>query len=183
MGTSKQWYAVYTKPRWEKKVAELLDRKRIENYCPLNKELRRWSDRVKTVYQPLFTSYVFVHASEAEQLQIRQTEGVLNFVYWLGTPAIVKDEEIDAIKSFLEHHRNIRLEKIQVNVSDKVRILSGPLVMREGDVLEVNNRTVKLFLPSLGYAMTAEVETANVEIINFAVPNYKTNNLINVDFR
>ena len=37
MNENKKWYAVYTRPRWEKKVAEILTRRKIENYCPINK--------------------------------------------------------------------------------------------------------------------------------------------------
>ena len=109
MEQKKQWYAVYTRPRWEKKVANLLTRKEIENYCPLNKIVRQWADRKKTVYEPLFTSYVFVYTSENEMLPIRQTDGVLNFVYWLGKPAVIREEEIETIKDLLDNYCNIRL--------------------------------------------------------------------------
>ena len=54
--TSTWWHAVYTKPRWEKKVAALLDAKGIEYYCPLNRVVKQWSDRKKTVLEPLFKS-------------------------------------------------------------------------------------------------------------------------------
>lgn len=167
----KKWYAVYTKPRWEKKVADLLERRRIENYCPLNRVLRQWSDRKKLVYEPLFTSYVFVYATEAEHLAIKQTDGVLNFVYWLGKPAVIRNEEIDAIRYFLNAHEDIKLEKIDVNISDRVRITDGPLIAMEGDVLEVKNKTVRIFLPSLGYAMVAEVDKSRIEIINASNKN------------
>ena len=69
MHKANQWYAVYTRPRWEKKVASLLTKKKIENFCPLNKVVRQWADRKKTVYEPLFTSYVFVNTSETEMLK------------------------------------------------------------------------------------------------------------------
>jgi len=42
-----KWHAVYTKPCWEKKVANLLELKKIEHYCPLQKVYRQWSDRKK----------------------------------------------------------------------------------------------------------------------------------------
>ena len=58
------WYVVYTKPNWEKKVAELLEKKGIEQYCPLNKVQKQWHDRKKTVWEPLFKSYVFVRTDE-----------------------------------------------------------------------------------------------------------------------
>lgn len=184
MDTNKKWYAVYTRPRWEKKVADLLVKKHIENYCPLNKVIRQWADRKKLVLEPLFTSYVFVHAEIAEHLAIKQTDGIMNFVYWLGQPAVIRDEEIDAIKEFLDEYRNVQLEKINVNMHDRVRISSGPLMAREGDVIEVRNRTVKVQLPSLGYAMTAEVEKGNVEIIPITTSTTSyTNNFYNALFR
>ncbi|HRX93358.1 MAG TPA: transcription termination/antitermination NusG family protein, partial [Chitinophagaceae bacterium] len=58
--TNKRWLAVYTKPRWEKKVNKLFKEKGLESYCPLNKVRRKWSDRMKIVEEPLFKSYVFV---------------------------------------------------------------------------------------------------------------------------
>jgi len=158
-----QWYAVYTKPRWEKKVADLLTRKKIENYCPLNRVHRQWSDRKKVVLEPLFTSYVFVHIAEQNQLAIRQTDGILNFVYWLGKPALIREDEIQAIKLFLKEHDNVKLEKVALTQNDRVRVLSGPLMRREGNVLEVKNKTVKVILPTLGYSLVAELDKANIE--------------------
>src|SRR5258706_5427248 len=96
--TKKQWYALYTRPRWEKKVADLLEKKKVEVYCPLNKVKRQWADRKKIVYEPLFASYVFVYVSEREELNIKQTDGVINFVYWLNKPAVIRNEEIDTIR-------------------------------------------------------------------------------------
>jgi transcription antitermination factor NusG len=176
MTIEKKWYAVYTRPRWEKKVAELLTKRRVDNFCPLNKVLRQWSDRKKVVLEPLFTSYVFVCASEAEHLTIRQTDGILNFVYWLGSPAVIRNDEIDAIKVFLQEHTDVQLEKIAVNVADHIRITDGLLVHREGEVLEVKNKTVKVFLPSLGYTMTAEVSKARIEVLNSASDSYTSRN-------
>ena len=87
-------------------------------------------------------------------------------VYWLGKPAVIRDVEIDMIQRFLGEYQNIKLEKTAVNLNDMVRIVSGPLVDHEGKVIEVKNKTVKIVLPSLGYMMSAEVETFKVEVIN-----------------
>lgn len=164
------WYAVYTRPRWEKKVAQSLTRKKIENYCPLNRVLHQWSDRKKIVLEPLFTSYVFVYISPEEQLTVRQTEGINNFVYWLRKPAIIRSEEIETIKKFLNDHINVRLEKIEVNTNDIVRIVSGPLMLREGKVVEILNRAVKVLLPSLGYSLIAQVDKVNIEKVENLLP-------------
>ncbi len=159
----KMWYAIYTKPRWEKKVAGLLTRKNIENYCPLNKVQRQWSDRKKIVMEPLFQSYVFVNISNQEQTLVRETSGVLNFVYWLQKPAVIREEEIEVIKRFLNEYHHVQIEKSTVNLNDKVRIIGGPLMMREGNVLEVKNKTVKVLLPTMGYTLVAEIEKINLE--------------------
>jgi transcription antitermination factor NusG len=182
MEANKKWYAVYTRPRWEKKIADQLVKKHIESYCPLNKIVRQWADRKKIVLEPLFTSYVFVHTTPQEHLAIKQTDGIINFVYWLGQPAVIRDEEIDAVKQFLDEYHNIQLEKINVNMNDRVRISSGPLMAREGDVIEVRSKTVKVQLPTLGYALTAEVEKANVEVIQMT-RSYSNNYFYNALFK
>lgn len=157
------WYAVYTRPKCEKRVADLLDRKSIENYCPLHKVQKQWSDRKKIVDQPLFTSYVFVRLNHQELISVRETDGVINLVHWLNKPAVIRDEEISAIKQFLGEHSKIRLEKEKVSLHEKVRITGGPLMLREGNIVEVLHHTVKIFLPSLGYSMVAEVSKSNIE--------------------
>jgi transcription antitermination factor NusG len=78
----KKWYAIYTKPRWEKKVNTILSQKGIESWCPIQRIERQWSDRKKIVEEPLFKSYVFVRISEAEKNEVIITGGVLNFVHY-----------------------------------------------------------------------------------------------------
>jgi transcription antitermination factor NusG len=166
MQISKKWHALYTRPRWEKKVADLLSKKNIETYCPVNKVYREWSDRRKIILEPLFTSYVFVNIDETEILRARATGGVINFVYWLSKPAIIQNKEIDTIKRFLDQYENIQLERIPVKHNDLVRITSGVLMGQEGQIISANNKTVKVILPSLGFMMQAEVKISHVEIIN-----------------
>lgn len=165
---SKKWYAVYTKPRWEKKVVDLLLRESFTTYCPLNRVIRQWSDRKKLLYEPLFTCYVFVQLSPKEIGKVKSIHGVINFVCWLGKPAIIRDEEIEIIKRFLSEHTNVRLEKVQMNVNDVVRITDGPLMEYQGSILSVARNKVKVYLPTLGYAMVAEVERVNLEVVRRA---------------
>jgi transcription antitermination factor NusG len=161
-----QWHAVYTKSRWEKKVADQLNKLNIENYCPVNKVVRQWSDRKKTVEEPLFTSYVFVRISTREISKIRQVFGVVNFVYWLGRPAIIPANEIATIKEFLNNYLNVKLEPLVLNLKDTVRIVNGPFADIEGDVVSISRKTVRVLLPSLRFFMTTEVEINNVKKIS-----------------
>lgn len=164
MTNTKRWYALYTRPKWEKKVAELLTKKGIISYCPIRKVTKQWADRKKIVLEPLFTSYVFVSISANEYIRTLETDGVLNFVHFLGKPGIIKNEEIDVIKQFLAEYENVAVIKA-VQSNDKVRILNGPLTALEGEVVEVKNKTVKVSLPTLGYHLVAEIEKTNIEIL------------------
>ena len=164
-----KWYVLYTRSRCEKKVAATLTKRGIENYCPLNMKLRQWTDRKKYIHEPVFTSYVFVRTMENELHRIKSsTSDIVNIVYWIGKPAIVRDEEIHEIKSFLDEYQDVQLEKKHVNLHDTVRILRGPLMNYEGEVLSVNSNQVKLLLPSLGYMMIAETTKSNISIIKQA---------------
>src|SRR5450759_4619611 len=102
--TTSNWYAVSTRPRWEKKVAQVLDTKGIENYCPLNKVVKQWSDRKKIILEPIFRGYVFVKVEEQKKWDIKKIDGILNYVYWLGKPAKIKEEEINTIKTVSYKH-------------------------------------------------------------------------------
>jgi transcription antitermination factor NusG len=158
------WYAVYTRPKWEKKVAALLSQKGLQNYCPLNRVLKQWHDRKKWVEEPLFTSYVFVCVSPSDLLEVRKTDGVLNFVYWLGKPAVIREEELTTIRKFLGEFSGVQLEKVRIRAGDKVQITQGPLMNQKGQVVEVHNKTVKVLLPTLGYALVAQVDKSNIEL-------------------
>jgi|SRR6478672_10208600 transcription antitermination factor NusG len=169
-----KWYAVYTRPRWEKKVAEILAQKKIENYCPLNRVIRQWSDRKKVVLEPLFTSYVFVKTTQQHHADIRKITGILNFVYWLNKPATIRNEEIDNIREFLNEHMNVQIQKAPVSINDAVKVIKGPLMDYEGNVIAIKSKTLKILLPSLGYMMIAEVEKTSIKIINNE-ESYKVN--------
>ncbi len=165
IAVTKKWYAIYCRPRWEKKVDKLLSDKGIESYCPLNKIRRKWSDRIKLVEEPLFKSYIFVQVDETAHTEVRRVSGVINFVYWNGKPAIVKDKEILAIKAFLDEHENVIVTPLEVTVGQKVKITAGPLMDKEAEVLDVSRKTVKVAINSLGYQLVAYVDKMKVSNI------------------
>ncbi len=165
MKSLKNWYALYTKPRWEKKVGQLLDKKGLEYYCPLNKVRRKWSDRYKVIEEPLFKSYVFVHITEDEKERIRHTDGVVNFVYWNGKPAIIKAGEIEIIRKFLKEYENVEASPVAFSAGQKVRIKTGLMMDTEGLVIKVVNNRAYVLLETLGYELTAQFEKTNLEPI------------------
>ncbi len=93
---------------------------------------------------------------------LKQTDGVISLLYWMGKPALIREDEISAIKEFTKNHHNIELERTQVNTIDIARIVEGPLYSIEGKVFALKNKTVKVNLPSLGYRMVAKMEDESI---------------------
>ena len=152
------WYVVYTKPKWEKKVAEQLVQRGIECYCPLVTQIRLWSDRKKKVEVPLFNSYVFVRLEEKDRNLVFQSSGVVRYLFWLGKPAIVREEEIGTIKNWLSMPDAYEVSVAALQVGDKVVLDSGPFQSQEAVVQEVNKNSYVLFLESLGCVLKMKLK-------------------------
>ena len=152
------WYVVYTKPKWEKKVAEQLTKNGIECYCPLITQIRQWSDRKKKVQVPLFNSYVFVHLAESERNSVFQSAGVVRYLFWLGKPAIVREEEISVIKKWLNTEDNADLVLESYKIGDSILLDSGPFSTQKAIVQEVNNTHYILVLESLGCVLKMKIK-------------------------
>ena len=157
----KNWFALYTKPRWEKKINAVLIRKGIESWCPVQKVQRQWSDRKKIIEDPLFKSYVFVHINETERVKVLMTDGVLNFVHHLGKPAVIRDEEIDLIKKYLsEKEASLSIHALEgFNENERIKVSHGIFMDSEGTVVRGGKKKVYVKLESLGQVMIVEFPT------------------------
>lgn len=158
MDSKKNWFAVYTKPRWEKKISGVLEAKGIECWCPLKKTQKQWSDRKKIVEEPLFTSYVFVHIDDTEKPQVLVANGIINFVYYIGKPAIIRDEEIDLIKKFLsEKEASVTVQSLQsLDADTRIRVNHGIFMDTPGIVVKGGKKKVFVKLESLDQVMIVE---------------------------
>ncbi len=161
----KYWYVVYTRPRWEKKIAENLSAVGIENYCPLNKVTRQWSDRRKKVLEPVFKGYVFVKIADEKKWEIKKIAGILNFVHWLGKPAKVREEEIDTIRKFLKEFDDVIVEKKDFELNEKVRITQGVLMNYEGMIISVFGNRAIVKIDSMDLQLSAQFDKKNLELI------------------
>jgi transcription antitermination factor NusG len=146
-------------------VAEYLLEKGVENYCPLNRILRQWSDRKKVVLEPVFKGYVFVKPVEDRKWEVTKIPGILNYVYWLGKPAAVKEEEILTIKKFLNEFQNVEVEKKGFVVNTPVRIKQGVLMNYEGMVIEVFGNRAVVKIDTLDIQLSAHFDKKNLERI------------------
>lgn len=114
---------------------------------------------MKTIEEPLFKSYVFVHVAATEMTEVRYVDGVLNYVYWNGKPAIVKDEEIIEIKKFLSEYDDVSVSSIDIKPADQVMLNAGVMMGATGRVLRVlGNNTVEVRIDSLGFVLTAKFD-------------------------
>jgi len=155
---AKKWFALYTKPRWEKKINTALLKKGIESWCPLQIIEKQWSDRKKIIEEPLFRSYVFVKISAEEKNNVLNTDGVLNFVYYLSKPAVIKDEEVNNIRMYLAD-KDARISIISDEgfmQGEKIKINFGVFMDKEGTVLKGSKKKVFVQLQSLGQVMVVE---------------------------
>ncbi|MEM6522314.1 MAG: UpxY family transcription antiterminator [Bacteroidota bacterium] len=146
----KKWFVVYTKPRSEKLVTKRLIDQSVEVFCPLINTVRQWSDRKKKVQLPMFTGYIFVHISEKDLARVREDKGVLNFVYWLGKPAVVKDQEIEAIAKIAEIGKSIQIKNMDLDKGSPVVLPDGPFKGCEGYVDRIDKGKVSIHIHQLG---------------------------------
>ena len=152
------WYVIYTKPKWEKKVAEQLAEAGIDCYCPLITQIRQWSDRKKKVEVPLFNSYVFVQLDESERNSVFQSAGVVRYLFWLGKPAIVRHEEIEVIKKWLNTSDAADIMVDRYKIGDAIQLESGPFSAQKAIVQEVTNTHYVLVLESLGCVLKMKIK-------------------------
>jgi transcription antitermination factor NusG len=164
-GNRKNWYVIYTRPRWEKKVFKTLIEREIEAYCPLNRVRKKWSDRIRWVEEPLFKSYVFVRVAEEDQTRVRMINGVVNFVYWLGKPGVVKNKEIEIIRKFLNDYQEVWTEPIALQKDARVIIRQGAFMDKEARVVKVVNNKVRILVESIGCSLVAVVAKSNLEVV------------------
>ena len=99
-----------------------------------------------------------------EKTAVRMVGGVVNFVYWLGKPAIVREEEITLIKRFLNEYENVQAQPLEIKENSKVRIEQGAFINQEGTVIRVLHNKVQLIIETIGYSLVAVVDKSNITI-------------------
>lgn len=149
------WYAVYTRPRYEKKVVEGFLKRKWDCYCPLSKmEARSTWSNLKAPFIPLFPGYVFVRLEKAQLREVKKIDGVINLVYWLSEPVLVRDIEVEMIQRFLSVHKDIMIERTAVDSTAMVKLIQCPVIQKQETVVAVSAAGAKLLLPSLGWLLT-----------------------------
>ena len=162
----KNWYALYTKPRWEKKVSQLLEEKRIENYLPLQKVLKQWSDRKKWIQEPLFRSYIFVHILPDEYLSTLQTAGIVRFVTFERKAVVIPPVQIEAIKTYVQTGEEIVDEIPDVRTGDRVVVIRCPLKGLEGRLVQISKKKrLRIMIEGIQQSLHIKVPLSYIRVL------------------
>ncbi len=176
---AQNWHAVFTRHQHEKAVALALSNKSHEVYLPLYRALRRWQDRDKQIWLPLFPCYVFIRGGMERQLQIVTTPGVLYIVGWGGRAAVVPQTQLDSVRRIIESRLNVETHPY-LQCGDRVRVKSGPLMGLDGMLTRTKGvARLVVSMELLGRSAAVEIDVLNVERIG-AMPAVNLSNRISV---
>ena len=152
-GNAKKWFVLCTKPRNELKVTERLTRIGVEVYTPTKVEVRQWSDRKKKVTIPLLPSMVLVQLSEKEVDVVFDVPGAVRFLFEHGKRASVSNEEVLAMKRYLE--TVVQKESKTLAVGDLVKV---PLLEQEAILLDIKGKKCLAQLQKLGAIVSFQLQ-------------------------
>jgi transcription antitermination factor NusG len=128
------WFALRVRPKHEKTVATNLSRLGFDEYVPLQRVRRHWSDRVKVLDAPLFPGYIFCRFTYSERLRVLNSPGVESIVGFGKTEVPVEDSEIAAIRALVASGKPLAHLPF-LRIGQSVLIERGPLAGIRGVVL------------------------------------------------
>ena len=160
------WFAVHTRSRAEKAVADHLARKELEVFLPLVTRWSRWKDRKKAVDWPLFPGYCFARFDPTGQLAVLASPGVVNIVTFAGELASIPDEQIEGVRTLVSSELQYDPAPF-IREGDAVAVVSGPLAGVVGRLVRKGQRArLVLSIDLIGQAVSAEVDAADVRALD-----------------
>jgi transcription antitermination factor NusG len=132
------WYALHVRRQYEKAVGRNLEAKGLEQFVPLYRSRRRWSDRVKEVEFPLFPGYVFCRFDLKDRIPILTVPGITSIVGVGLTPRPVEESEINALRTVVRAGLPCTPWPF-LKAGERVELVRGPLRGLEGIVLDVKS--------------------------------------------
>jgi len=161
-----KWYAVYTRPRFEKQVMKSLLDQSIECYLPLIKTMRQWSDRKKIVEVPLFSSYVFVHIDRSVYDQVLQIHGAVKYITFEGRAATIPSDQIDKLKIIVDSNEKVESTWEPRHKGDHVIVTAGSLKGLQGELItEGDRKKVLVRIQGIDQNLTIEVHSSLIELV------------------
>jgi len=160
------WYALYTRPRNEKKIDGELNKLGLNTFLPVKTITKLWSDRKKVIKEPLFPSYVFVYANLKERLMALQPRGVIRMVSFNGQPTRIPEDQINAVRRIIESGQTPVVHPYFAK-GDKVQIVSGPLAGLEGFVIEHRGTShLIMSIDCIRQSLSVRIDSGNLKLIS-----------------
>ncbi|MCB0517444.1 MAG: UpxY family transcription antiterminator [Lewinellaceae bacterium] len=155
-----KWFAVYTRYKSEKVVQNLLGKKEIENYLPLQRITRRYTRKIKTHNIPLISCYIFVKITKGEYVKVLETENVVNFLKFSKNLLSIPEEEIEILKRVVgDGEFEIEAEPGVFHEGDEVEIIGGKLTGIKGRLVEKQGKKQMVIeLENVGYSLRMNVD-------------------------
>jgi transcription antitermination factor NusG len=164
--TAMPWWALYTRHQHEKTVAEILRTKGVEVFLPLYASVRRWKDRSKLLYLPLFPGYVFVRGVLGHRLHVMTTPGVHMILSHGDRAAVIPENEIQAIRQTVEGNYQVEPHPF-LKCGEKVQVRRGTLSGVEGILVRKKNMfRLVLSVQMLAQSVAVEIDASDVEPVD-----------------
>jgi transcription antitermination factor NusG len=157
------WWALYTSYRHERVVARALQAKGFDVFLPLYRSLRRWTDRHKMLFWPLFPGYVFVRGGLNRRLEVVTTPGVQMILFYGERVAIIPEVEIQAIQKMLDGPYHAEPHPY-LKCGERVRVKRGSLQGIEGILVRKKNLyRLVLSVDLLARSVAVEINASDLE--------------------
>ena len=160
-----QWFAVYTTPRHEKHISEMLEDRHIEAFLPLYRTMRQWKKSSPVMVElPLFPCYLFVRIGRAARGAVLGLPGVISIVGSPQEPWPLPQLEVEALRlsaqlGRAEPHPYLR-------VGERVRIKSGLMAGVEGILVRKKNEfRFVLTLEAIMRSVAVEVDASELALV------------------
>ena len=149
-----RWFAVYTKYKAEKYVAENLGKKGIQAYVPLMKKTKVYKSKVKHTNLPLINCYVFVRIIKSEYVKVLESEFVMKFLKQRKELIAIPEEEIVMLQRVVGEVVDMLPNTEVFDIGTPVEVVRGNLTGLKGKVIELKGKKEFLVsIDSIGYQM------------------------------
>jgi len=162
-----QWYALYTRSRFEKKLLCELAARDVEVFLPMREVISRWKDRKKKIWVPLFPGYIFVNHVDTPENRYRvlNIPGAVRFVDACGRANPVPEEQIMAIRRFLEASLSIDPYPY-IKIGTQVEVIAGPLNGVKGMLIKKRGKfRFVLQVDMIKQAISVEIDASDIRPI------------------
>lgn len=158
------WYALYTRPNFEKKTYVELERKNIESFLPLHKVTHRWSDRKKILEVPLFPNYIFVRIDYRRRWDLLKINGLVKFLTCGNTAEVIPDQEMENIKKLI--HGDPEVSNENYMRGEELKIINGPLAGLKGVLINDGEQKLAVRVNILRQYVIVKASPADLERVN-----------------